>query len=171
MSRPIWCERCDFLLPSRESSFDVIIISLFNSFTFSGCKTDYNPDFYSCGQNIWVLGGEQLSYKQRNLSAPHQTKIVDWLGPPHSFTVWHGPSLEWCWWCCWGGGGGWGGVSLGTGPGWGEGRMQNTTSLCSSALKDSPSCDNRTESQNHRSQSGPKYPFNSTSTSEFCFLD
>ncbi len=44
---------------------------------------------------------------------------------------------------------GWGWrVSLGTGPGWGEGRKQNTTSLCPSALKDSPSCDNCTKLQN-----------------------
>lgn len=39
--------------------------------------------------------------------SPHQTKIVDWFGPPHSFTVWHGPSLEWAlvvlsgWLLCW----------------------------------------------------------------------
>lgn len=113
-------------------------------YKLGGFDTDYNPDFYSLGLNVLVLGRKQLSYKQRNLSAPHQTKIVDWLGPPHSFTVWHGPRLEWCWWCCWGGGGG---VSLGTDPGLGEGRKQNTTSLCSSALKDSPSCDNCTKSQ------------------------
>lgn len=58
--------------------------------------------YYFFGLNVLVLGCKQLPYKQRNLSALHQTQIVDWLGPPYSFTVWHGPRLEWCWWCCWG---------------------------------------------------------------------
>lgn len=56
--------------------------------------------YYSLGLNVLLVGHTQLSSKQRNLSAPHQTKIVDWLGPPYSFTVWHGPRFEWCWWCC-----------------------------------------------------------------------
>lgn len=53
-------------------------------------------------RNVLMVSHDQLSYKQRNLSAPHQTEIVDWLGPPHSFAAWHRPRLEWCWWCCWG---------------------------------------------------------------------
>lgn len=63
----------------------------------------FSPPLVNVLMAAW---GGQLSYKQRALSAPHQTKIVDWFGPPHSFTVWHRPRLEWCWWCCWGGGAG-----------------------------------------------------------------
>lgn len=78
------------------------LIVLHPSGGFSSCiDVDYDLDFYSSGLNVLMLGSKQLSYKQRKLSASHQTNIVDWLGPPHSFTVWHGPRLECVWWWWW----------------------------------------------------------------------
>lgn len=40
-------------------------------------------------------GGSYPTLTEGAQCSPHQTKIVDWFGPPHSFTVWHRPSLEW----------------------------------------------------------------------------
>lgn len=40
-------------------------------------------------------GGSYPALTEGAQCSPHQTKIVDWFGPPHSFTVWHRPSLEW----------------------------------------------------------------------------
>lgn len=106
---------------------------------------------------FWLVGGIKLTRKQRGLSALHQTKVMDWSAAPlfsHSLAqlqdgvVWR--------WCCTGKG-----LALNfllSPPGnqekeWQDGR-QNTTSLCVSAVKNSPSCEDcrAKEEKKHRSE-------------------